>query len=198
MATPVKMTARRLALFDALVALILDEGFAHLTLDDLAARLHCSKSTLYRLADSKEQLVRAATVHFFRGATEQVEASVAGAVDARDRIRRYLEAVGEQLRPASPRFMEDLAADPAVREVYERNTRFAARRVQELITEGVAATPSVMSSWTGELRDAHAAFVGDVAAAAMVRIQQRQVAAATGLDDAQAYEELAILLTRGL
>lgn len=77
MATPVKMTARRLALFDALVALILDEGFAHLTLDDLAARLHCSKSTLYRLADSKEQLVRAATVHFFRGATEQVEASVA-------------------------------------------------------------------------------------------------------------------------
>ncbi|MBM4495780.1 TetR family transcriptional regulator [Rhodococcus hoagii] len=171
------------------VALILDEGFAHLTLDDLAARLHCSKSTLYRLADSKEQLVRAATVHFFRGATEQVEASVAGAVDARDRIRRYLEAVGEQLRPASPRFMEDLAADPAVREVYERNTRFAARRVQELITEGVAA---------GELRDAHAAFVGDVAAAAMVRIQQRQVAAAAGLDDAQAYEELAILLTRGL
>jgi hypothetical protein len=114
---------------------------------------------------------------------------VAGAVDARDRIRRYLEAVGEQLRPASPRFMEDLAADPAVREVYERNTRFAARRVQELITEGVAA---------GELRDAHAAFVGDVAAAAMVRIQQRQVAAATGLDDAQAYEELAILLTCGL
>lgn len=189
MATPVKMTARRLALFDALVALILDEGFAHLTLDDLAARLHCSKSTLYRLADSKEQLVRAATVHFFRGATEQVEASVAGAGDARGRIRRYLEAVGEQLRPASPRFMEDLAADPAVREVYERNTRFAARRVQELITEGVAA---------GELRDAHAAFVGDVAAAAMVRIQQRQVAAATGLDDAQAYEELAILLTCGL
>ncbi|WP_137725405.1 TetR/AcrR family transcriptional regulator [Prescottella subtropica] len=189
MATPVKMTARRIALFDALVTLILDEGFAHLTLDELAARLHCSKSTLYRLADSKEQLVRAATVYFFRGATDRVEARLADAAGARERIRTYLEAVGEQLRPASARFMEDLAADSAVREVYERNTRFAARRVQELITEGVAA---------GELRDAHAAFVGDVAAAAMVRIQQRQVAAATGLDDAEAYQELAVLLTSGL
>ncbi|WP_305092346.1 TetR/AcrR family transcriptional regulator [Prescottella sp. R16] len=189
MATPVKTTARRTALFDALVALILDEGFAHLTLDELAARLRCSKSTLYRLADSKEQLVRAATVHFFRGATDRVEARLAGAEGARMRIRTYLEAVGEQLRPASAQFMEDLAADSAVREVYERNTRFAARRVRELITEGVAA---------GELRDAHAAFVGDVAAAVMVRIQQRQVAASTGLGDAEAYQELAALLTDGL
>ncbi|RVW04418.1 TetR/AcrR family transcriptional regulator [Rhodococcus spongiicola] len=189
MATPVRITARRMALFDELVALILDEGFAHLTLDDLAARLHCSKSTLYRLADSKEQLVRAATVHFFRAATEQIEASLSGAVGARDRIRTYLEAVGEQLRPASAQFMEDLAGDSAAGEVYERNTRWAARRVQQLITEGVEA---------GELRDAHAAFVGDIAAAAMVRIQQRQVAASTGLGDAAAYQELAILLTRGL
>ncbi|QCQ92158.1 TetR/AcrR family transcriptional regulator [Rhodococcus sp. SGAir0479] len=189
MATAARTTARQLALFDELVALILAEGFAHFTLDDLAARLHCSKSTLYRLADSKDQLVRRATVHFFRGATEKVEAGLSGAVGARERIRVYLEAVGEQLRPASARFMEDLAADAAAREVYERNTRFAARRVQELITEGVEA---------GELRDAHAAFVGDVAAAAMVRIQQRSTAEATGLDDAEAYQELAILLTRGL
>ncbi|QBJ95519.1 TetR/AcrR family transcriptional regulator [Rhodococcus sp. ABRD24] len=189
MATPVKTTARQFALFDALVELILAEGFAALTLDDIAARLHCSKSTLYRLADSKDQLVRAATVHFFRGATDRVEASLEGVVGARERIRTYLEAVGEQLRPASARFMEDLSGVSAVREVYERNTRFAARRVQELITDGVEA---------GELRDAHAAFVGDVAAAAMVRIQQRQVATSTGLDDAQAYQELAILLTEGL
>ena len=78
MSTPVRRGAvRREQLFDALVELLLAEGFAHLTLDDLAARLRCSKRTLYALAGSKEQLVRAAVVHFFRGATARVEAAVA-------------------------------------------------------------------------------------------------------------------------
>jgi hypothetical protein len=61
--------------------------------------------------------------------------------------------------------------------------------VQELITEGVRE---------GEFRDVNAAFVADVAAAMMVRIQQRRVAESTGLPDAQAYLELAALLTHGL
>ncbi|MFC9790961.1 TetR/AcrR family transcriptional regulator [Rhodococcus sp. NPDC127528] len=189
MATQVRGAARRAQLLDQLVDLLLADGFAHLTLDAIAGRLRCSKSTLYALADSKEQLVRVATVHFFRGATERVEARLLGAVGARVRIGTYLEAVGEQLRPASVRFMEDLADSAVAREVYERNTRFAARRVQELITEGVAA---------GEFRDVHAAFVAEVVTSTMVRIQRRQVAEATGLDDAQAYAELAALVTHGL
>lgn len=189
MATQVRGAARRAQLLDQLVDLLLAEGFAHLTLEEIAGRLRCSKSTLYSLAASKEQLVRAATVHFFRGATERVERSVAGVVDARDRIRLYLEAVGEQLRPASARFMSDLADSDVVREVYERNTAIAARRVQDLITDGVRS---------GEFRDVHAAFVADVTAATMVRIQRRQVRESTGLDDAQAYQELASLVTNGL
>jgi AcrR family transcriptional regulator len=188
-APAVRGAARRAQLLDQLVDLLLEEGFAHLTLDDIAGRLRCSKSTLYALADSKEQLVRTATVHFFRGATERVESRLDGVVGARERIGTYLEAVGEQLRPASTRFMDDLASNAAGREIYERNTRFAARRVQELITEGVRE---------GEFRDVNAAFVADVAAAMMVRIQQRRVAESTGLPDAQAYLELAALLTHGL
>jgi AcrR family transcriptional regulator len=184
-----RTTARQAQLFDQLVALFLEEGFAHFTLDGIAARLRCSKSTLYALAENKDRLVYAVTVHFFRGATECVEAEVADATGAEIRIRTYLESVGRQLEPASARFMEDIAATPVAREVYERNTRLAADRIRALISDGVAA---------GEVRDVHAAFVADVVAAVMVRIQQRQVAQQTGLDDAQAYRELAALLTHGL
>lgn len=184
-----RRTARRRQLFDELVALFLADGFAHLTLDDIAARLHCSKSTLYTLAENKDRLVHAVTVHFFRDATERVETALTGSAGAENRIRTYLESVGRQLEPASRRFMEDMAATPAAREVYERNTRIAAERVRALIADGVA---------TGELRDVHAVFVADVVTAVMVRIQQREVAATTGLADAQAYRELATLLTRGL
>ncbi|QNG19598.1 TetR/AcrR family transcriptional regulator [Rhodococcus triatomae] len=185
-----KRAARRAELFDQLVGLFLDEGFAHLTLDDVAARLRCSKSTLYTLAESKDDLVRAATVHFFRRAADEVEEALAR-VDsgAGDRVTAYLEAVGDQLAPASARFMEDLARMPGARGVYEQNTAIAAERVRTLIAEGVGA---------GEFRSVSAEFVADVVASTMVRIQQRDVARATGFDDAQAYRELAALVTRGI
>jgi AcrR family transcriptional regulator len=190
MSTSVRRGAvRREQLFDALVAMLLAEGFAHLTLDDLAARLRCSKRTLYALADSKEQLVRAAVVHFFRAATTRVEAAVGAVGDPAAQVGAYLRAVATELAPASAQFFDDVAGFPPAAEVYERNTRAAARRVRQLVAEGVAA---------GAFRQVHPEFVADVVTAAMVRIQQRQVAAATGLDDAEAYAHLAGLLLHGL
>lgn len=182
-------TARQAHLFDQLVTLFLAEGFARFTLDEIAARLRCSKSTLYALAENKDRLVRAVTVHFFKGAAERVEADVDTAVGAQARITAYLEAVGRELEPASPQFIEDLDHTPVAHEVYERNTRLAADRVHRLISEGVES---------GELRAVHAAFAADLVASVMVRIQQRIVAENTGLEDAQAYRELAALLTYGL
>ena len=181
--------ARRTELLDALVELLLAEGFAAFTLDDLAARLHCSKRTLYGLAGSKEQLVRAAVVHFFRNATAAVEEATAAVPDPAARIAVYLSAVADALRPASAAFIDDVAAFAPAAEVYERNTRAAARRIRSFVDEGVAA---------GAFRDVHTGFVADVVASTMVRIQQRQVAAATGLSDADAYTELATLVTTGL
>lgn len=182
-------TRRRAELFDRLVELFLAEGFAHLTLDEIASRLRCSKSTLYTLAGSKEQLVQAATVHFFRNAAVAVEEKIADVTGPRERITAYLSAVGVVLGGASEQFMEDLDGFPPAREVYERNTEIAADRVNELITDGVAG---------GVFRDVHAAFAADLAATMMVRIQQRAVHAKTGLDDAQSYRELAAILTSGI
>src|SRR3954453_9782048 len=89
-------TRRRAELLDELVALVLAEGFAAFTLDELARRLRCSKSTLYGLAASKEQLVVAVVKRFFRRATTAVEDRVAVPADHRERISTYLLAVAEQ------------------------------------------------------------------------------------------------------
>jgi AcrR family transcriptional regulator len=181
--------ARRSELFEALVALLIEEGFAHFTLDDLAERLRCSKRTLYGLASSKEQLVRAVVVHYFRTATERVETALAAETDPAARLSAYLHAVATELGPLSPQFFEDVSAFEPAAEVYERNTQAAARRVAQLIEEGVAA---------GAFRDVHVAFAADVIASVMVRIQQRQVTTATGLRDAEAYAQLSELLLHGL
>ncbi len=183
-----RVTRRQAELFDQLVALFLAEGFRDLTVDALAARLRCSKTTLYALAGTRDELVRAVVVHFFRGATERVEARLAVA-DPQRRIVAYLHGVAAELEPASAAFFDDVAASRAAREVYERNTAAAARRVEQLVADGVAS---------GVFRPVHVGFVADVLTAAMVRIQQRHVATAAGLGDAAAYTELAELVMRGL
>ncbi|MGK2855337.1 MAG: TetR/AcrR family transcriptional regulator [Microbacteriaceae bacterium] len=182
-------TRRRTKLFDDLLALFLAEGFSHLTLDDIASRLRCSKSTLYTLAASKDELVRRVTVHFFKRATTAVEATLTQTESVRERVAAYLTAVGDELAVASEVFMADLNAFAPAREVYEANTRAAALRVRDLIQDGVDE---------GAYRDVNTAFAADLISAMMVRIQQCGVRTATGLSDSAAYAELATLLTDGL
>ena len=184
-----RLTARQAQLLDQLEELFLAEGFARFTLEDLAVRLHCSKTTLYALAGSKEQLAVRVVRHFFRRATAAVEARTATERDPERRVTAYLEAVARALTPASPAFHRDLEAFPPGRAVYERNTAVAAQRVSALITEGVAA---------GRFREVHAALVADTVTTLMLRIGRGDTARATGLDDAAAYRELAALLLHGI
>jgi AcrR family transcriptional regulator len=186
---PVGIARPRDALLDELIALFLAEGFSRFTLAQIAARLRCSKTTLYGLGHSKDELTANALKQFFRRAAEAVEARTAQAEDPADRIAIYLRTVADQLRPASATFVADLSEHPLGREIYERNTRLAATRVTQLISEGVAA---------GCFRDVDASFVADTVAATMQRIQTGHVRAATGLTDADAYDELAALVLDGM
>jgi len=180
---------RREELLDDLVELFLREGFLGLGVGDLAARLRCSRSTLYLVAQSKEQIVLAVLRHFFRGAADRIEAKVATEPDAGVRLAVYLRAVARELAPASAAFYADVAAYLPGREIYAENTRHAARRVQQLVAAGVAA---------GAMRPVDAAFVGSAVATVMTAIQNGEIGEATGMADAAAYESLADLVMEGL
>lgn len=174
---------RRDEVLDGLVAMFLADGFLDLGLDEIAARLRCSKSTLYAVAPSKEQLITTVTREFFRRSTDQVEQRLAAEPDPRRRIRAYLDAIAEALAPASPAFYADVNDFAPAREVYRRNTAIAARRVQELVTEAKGPDGAV-----------DATFVGAVAAAVMSSIQSGEMEATTSLGDATAYRLLADLI----
>jgi AcrR family transcriptional regulator len=185
----VSQTPRHRELLDELVELVLAEGFGTLTIADLAQRLRCSKSTLYGLGHSKEQVLVNVLVRFFQRATERIEGRIAIETEPDARIVAYLRGVADELRPASTAFMADLAGHPSARDVYRRNTRIAARRVRQLVDEGAEQ---------GAFRPVHAAFVADAVATVMARIQSGDVAEVTGLTDAQAYDELALLVLNGI
>ncbi len=170
---------------DGLIEIFLDEGFAHLGVAEMAQRLSCSKSTLYALAPSKEQIVTRAVRHFFRTATERVEATAAAARTDEDRLLGYLQAIAEELTPAGRAFIRDVEGFGPAREIYRRNTEAAADRVRELVESALPATSTT---------DPH--FVGAVAALVMEAIQRGAIQQSTGLDHAQAYAALGDLLAR--
>jgi AcrR family transcriptional regulator len=183
------LTRRQAELLDQLEELFLAEGFSRFTLEDLALRLRCSKSTLYALAGSKEQLAHRVVKHFFRKATAAVEADTVTEDDPARRVTAYLNAVARALAPAGAAFHRDLDSFAPGREVYERNTAAAAERVRSLIADGVAQ---------GRFREVHPALIADTVTTLMFRIGRGDTQRATGLDDAAAYRELAALLLHGI
>ncbi|WP_048876478.1 TetR/AcrR family transcriptional regulator [Saccharomonospora saliphila] len=182
-------TRRQRAVLDELERLFLAEGFVAFTLDDLAARLHCSKSTLYALAPSKEQLAVKVVAHFFKGAAERIEKRIADVDDAREVVRTYLAGVAAELDRASPAFMADVSAFEPARAVYELNSQAAAGRIRRFLADGVAQ---------GVFRDVHAGLIAELAALLIEGIQTGAVRARTGVSDAEAFTALGELLLSGV
>ncbi|GAA2736557.1 TetR/AcrR family transcriptional regulator [Actinocorallia aurantiaca] len=171
---------RRERLIERLIELFLDRGFAELGVADLAALLRCSKTTLYAVAGSKEQIIVTVVRAFFRRATARVEARLEEETDPGGRIETYLRAISAELAAASPAFFADLTAFAPAREIYRNNTRIAAARVRQLVLEAAPGQD--------------AAFAGAVAGLVMEAIHRGEIKANTGLDDSAAYAALAAMI----
>ncbi|KRA24660.1 hypothetical protein ASD65_09735 [Microbacterium sp. Root61] len=179
--------ARRDELIDLLIELFLRDGFAELSLDEMARHAKCSKTTLYAVGASKEQIILAVIRAFFRRATHGIGAALDPEAPAADRIVLYLTLISEALAPASPYFFADLDAYPPAREIYQHNTGVAAAYVQQLVIEAAGARSHV-----------DAVFVGAVAGQVMNAIHRGEIQDTTGLDDSAAYRALASLIAAGV
>ncbi|HEY5856311.1 MAG TPA: TetR/AcrR family transcriptional regulator [Aldersonia sp.] len=181
--------AREEQLLTQIEEIFLAEGFTSVTVDDLARRLRCSKATLYRVARTKEQLVIAATKHFFRTAADSIEASLADTESASERITKYLNGVADAMRRNSPAFYDDMVAYPPTADIYARNAGTAAERVREMIAEGIES---------GEFRSTDGVFAAQLVALAIDSVQSGALLERTGLSAAEAFAELEDLLLHGL
>ncbi|MFC8511719.1 TetR/AcrR family transcriptional regulator [Streptomyces sp. NPDC057257] len=182
-------TRRRDDLLRQTEAIILAEGFTTVTMDELAQRLECSKATLYSLAPTKEQLVLAVTRDFFRDATAEIEQAVDVEPDLRQRIRVYLAGVGTAMHRHSHAFYDDMVGYEPTAQIYHLNSAAAARRVHEMIEEGVRA---------GAFRALNGHFAAHVVAITIQAVQSGVILERTGLSAGDAFSELGDLLLDGL
>ncbi|MFJ2211132.1 TetR/AcrR family transcriptional regulator [Streptomyces sp. NPDC101062] len=180
---------RRDELLGRLQAIVLTEGFARLTVDTLAARLQCSKSTLYAISSSRHHLVATVLKSFFRDAADRVEKEVTEVADPARQIATYLAAVGAQMRRMSAACYDDMLDDDATREIYTVNSLAATRRVREMIHAGVES---------GDFRSVHAEFVSQAVGLLIDGIQSRELLGSTGLSSGDAFVELSNLVLAAL
>ncbi|GAB2736945.1 TetR/AcrR family transcriptional regulator [Amycolatopsis magusensis] len=182
-------TARAEDLLTQAGDIVLAEGFTTITMDQLAQRLGCSKATLYSAAGTKEQLVQTITRRFFVTSAEQIEQAVAEETDPRQRIRTYLTGVGTAMRRHSPAFYDDMVSYEPTARIYRKNSDTAARRVRELIDDGIQA---------GAFRDINGTFAAQVVAVAIDAVQSGELLHTTGLTAGDAFSALGDLILDGL
>lgn len=180
---------RRSELLAQIEQILLQEGFAKLSMDDLAGRLRCSKSTLYGVGGSKNDLVSLVVKRFFEGATARIEEETAAESDYRRKIKVYLHGVGREMGRHSAAFYDDMATYRAAAEIYALNSAAAARRVHEIIEDGVQA---------GQFRGVDAALASELVVLAIDGVRSGRLLRRTGLTAGQAFAEIGDILLDGL
>ena len=109
-----RLTDRQRELLSQL-GLLFRDGFADLTMSEIAARLNCSLRTLYGLAPSRDELVLTVVdTHLWRIGREAM-AAIGPEMAPLDAIRTYLGAATVAVSGTTEAYSRDLAAMPAAR-----------------------------------------------------------------------------------
>lgn len=128
---------RRGILIGQLERIFLEEGFRDLTVDDLAARLKCSKRSLYQMAGSKQELFLLILEQFLdrirhlgnRGALEHDDPEL--------RVAAYMEPGYLESRRASRRFVEDIRSFRAAALMLESHQRERMATLRDIVEDGI-------------------------------------------------------------
>ena len=180
---------RERLLLDELERMFLAEGFAGLTVADLAGRLRVSRSTLYRLAKGKQELAELVIDRMFDRMGTRGLAAVEEATDPAARVAAYLGYGVATVRAGGPRFSRDLEESPGTRAVYDRHQAIGMGVLAGLVEDGTRS---------GGFRRVPAALVVQVADAAYARLRDPGVLAALGMTHAEAVDDLIAILLGGI
>ena len=140
---------------------IMADGWADLTMADLAAELNCSLRTLYELAPTRDDLVLTVVDrNLWRVGHTATSSVTTGAASPLDAVRAYLRAATVAVAGLSPAFARDLAAMPAARRLEDAHSDYLVAVTRALLDLAVERseiepvdTPAVARTMAGLGRD---------------------------------------------
>ena len=182
-------TARQADVLDAFESLILAEGFRHLTVGEIAARLGCSRRTLYDLAPSKDDLVALAVERYLDGFLADCLTEIARHRSPARQLEASAALVTERFAALSPAFTADLVATPRLAALVTTFTNRFADGLEAVVDAGVRQ---------GVFRRVHPRLVAEAILGLVDRLQDPAVLGELGLTYDEAARQVAGLFLDGI
>ena len=174
---------------EALEALILAKGFSRVNVSDIAARLRCSKRTLYELAPSKKMLVLKALDNFFSRIREEADHVTDNTSDPERQIYEYLQVGVRAAERLSQAVVADIAEWEPARMLWQEHIRLRVDGMCRIIDNGVKA---------GVFREVPPVFIAEIVFASINRLREPDFSDSTGLTISEAFHELYEMLLHSL
>jgi AcrR family transcriptional regulator len=180
---------RRAQLLDALEEIVLAEGFEHLRVGELANRLRCSRSTLYKLALSKDELIVLVVERYADRAVREAIDRAEAVGDHVDRLTAFLEVIAEWQTRGSLDFWRDAYAFGPTADRFAEKRAWGIQRLRAYLEQGIAE---------GVWRPANTEFLAHVIWLGATASRDPEVLRRSGLDSGEAVREIGRLLRSGM
>jgi AcrR family transcriptional regulator len=123
-------------LLDAAEELFGQEGFLHLTTDELAQRLHCSKRTLYEIGAGRDRIFETVLHRRTTRLEKSLFAQVDNAPDTEAALLASVEAIVAALEGMSPIYLRDIQIFPPAVKMVKGFQRQLAEAIARAIKRG--------------------------------------------------------------
>ncbi len=181
---------RREELLDGVMDIIAARGFSEVRTAEMARELHCSESSLYKIAPSKDSLVVLAIGRWGQLTLEALEVRAQQGTTASDRARAYFRAGAESTRPLSLAFYADVNRFESTRLAWWTGV------VEPYLDRFVELVQCAEDA--GEIRPVNIRFLAELLSQISVVTRNGRVLSASGLTHEQAVLEVDSLLWDGM
>jgi AcrR family transcriptional regulator len=164
---PVGFSQRQEEVLDVIETVFLRDGIRAVRIGALAAEASCSRSTLYELAPSKEELLLLVLDRMTRRIMRRGAEAIDGASDPVDRVRAMLTSGALDFATLGPQFLEAVQGHAPSRRLFERRIAEGRRTLEGLIEDALRS---------GQFRAVDAVVVAEAIIAVVVHFSDPRLA----------------------
>ncbi len=132
-----RLTTRQRELIEELERIVGTEGFADLTMAEIAARVNCSLRTLYGIAPSKDELVLTLVDRRLHRIGRSAVGSLDPAMSPLDTLRAYLKAANQAVQPTTAAFSQVMADIPGAKRLLDAHEDYVMAVTRSLLDRAV-------------------------------------------------------------
>lgn len=184
-----RFSARQEQVLHTIERVFLRDGIRGIRMGDLATEARCSRSTLYEIAPSKEDLLLLVLDRIMRRMSARAVAAIATADTNVDRIAAMLTTGAMDFAEIGPRFLEAVRNHPPARMLFDRWVVICRDVLEQLIDGAVVA---------GEIRPVPGPVVAEMMFVAVLRFTDPEFTRTSKVPSADAVAQMVDVVLNGL